>query len=383
MTSALTRTELDPHRVAPQIPLVLLPGTGTRITPWTVTRPSRLAAMGAHRALDRVVAAAAHPDRRVLGGHLPAAVTALGHLAATLARHEPLTPAADGDPTKLIHRYFGVRHSNTATSGCLALHATAVIRWCLADLEFAALDAADVLAEVAACHQVIADIAQAPRFREASRAHRPDLDAAAGLAEYLPDGDSWARWVVAHHGYLFANLLAAEEIDRATAILGGPRRYYGGAIEHLRRAAVQVRGLTAMMIHSAVLPGSLYVDEIRPTMEPGAITDLPTALTGGMFVEHHHYRRRLAELLETLPQPYDELVVHHPDLAAARSDLLNRDLDDLERHITMGTTLLLAETDEKSLVQRPGKSAVGELRKMRSRRVADYRPFLATGREQA
>jgi hypothetical protein len=132
------------------------------------------------------------------------------------------------------------------------------------------------------------------------------------------------------------------------------------------------------MIHSAVLPGRLYLDEIRPSMAPPY---LPKPLTGGMFTEHRAYHRRLAALLAAVDEPYATLHRHQPRLAAARSDLLDADVCDLERHVSMGETLV---RDDQSLVQTDTTdNAVAELRRMRARRVDRYRPFLRFGPEQA
>jgi hypothetical protein len=266
------------------------------------------------------------------------------------------------------------------SSGSAALYAVCVFRWCLADLAYAALDANDVLAELLACRAVITDIAHAPRWYEPVEEHTPD-DELTYLLGYLPDGNPWDRWVVAHHGYLLCNLLAADGIRWALQNTVN-RRMYAGAVTHLRRATIQVHGLTATMIHSAVLPGRLYVDEIRPSMAP---PHLPKPLTGAMFTEHRLYYRRIRELLAALGgEPYATLVRRQPDLAAARSDLLYADLMDITRHITMGELLLRGEDalgGDRSLVQQTGSkdSAIAELGRMRNALLGRYRPFLQHG----
>lgn len=372
----------DPHRVTPHVPLVVLPGTLYPVTPWDLTRPSRLAAQHSMPALDQLVDAARNPDRRALPTRIPDAVDALGELAEHLAVWEPPALASAIAPGKHIHRYFGVRHSDVMSSGAAALYAVCVIRWCVAELEFAALEANHVLAELEACRRIVSQMAYAPRHREASDPTPPDPETRA-LLDYLPAGSPWDRWTVAHHGYLLCNLVAADLIRRAVLQLRH-RRSYGTAVDLLEAATVQIRGLTAMMLHSAVLPGRLYRDEIRPTMSPGAFTALPKPLTGNAFTEHHTYRRRLGELLAALEgEPYDTLSRRVCRVADARAGVVAADLRDLEHHIVMGDELLGGRDDEPSLVQADGDSAVAELRRLRAVRVEQLRPFLRAGDLQA
>ena len=373
MTYALARPgHDDPYRVARQVPLAVLPGVQQSIHPWRCPRSAELAATLALVAFDRVIAAAESADRRDLDDALPVGVAALGTLAKALAPEGAVVLGEQVPPGKLIHAYFGVRHHDDLPRASVAFHAVLVARWCIAELQFAALDANDVLAELLAWRTVIAALAETPLHTDGPSGASVPFE----LLEYLPDGNPWDRWVVAHHGYLLLNMLAAASVGSAVDCITSALP--AAAEPHLRNAAVQVRGITATMIHSAALPGRLYLDEIRPSMAPPGV---PKPLTGGAFFEHHHYHRQIRRLLD-LTGPYDRFALCFPALAALRDDLLDSDIVDLERHITMGYTLV---RDDRSLVQQAGDkdAAVPELRRMRDQRVREYAPYMRFGAEQA
>jgi hypothetical protein len=370
MTAAL---DDDPYRVAPQVPLALLPGTGCRVLPWRCPESARPGAGDALTAFDTLITAAGSPDRRDLTPALPAAVAALGELAAALAPEGAVVLAEQLPHSKLIHQYFGVRHCDDLPRAAVGFHAVLIARWCVAELEYAALDTNDILAALHAWRLVLAGLTEGPL----TTGGPADAVAPPSLLAYLPPGDQWARWIVAHHGYLLANMLAAAEIDAAIDCITAALPL--GAEKHLRNAAVYVRALTALMLHSAALPDRTYLDEIRPSMILPT-KPRPTPLTGGSFFEHHRYRHQLGRLLR-VTGPYEGFALRFPVLAELRDRLLDADLMDLYAHIRMGYTLVL---DDRSLVQQLGNkdSAVAELTRMLLDRLTEFAPYRRLGAAQ-
>jgi hypothetical protein len=129
------------------------------------------------------------------------------------------------------------------------------------------------------------------------------------------------------------------------------------------------------MMHSAALPARYYAERVRHTMAPPAA---PMNLTGRLQPEHKAYRAALDALLDALPQPYAELAEGYPELAAARTALLDADLIDIERHVCVADTLV---GGDHSLVQPDGgeENAVAVLRLMRHLRAARYCPLVPFG----
>jgi hypothetical protein len=147
------------------------------------------------------------------------------------------------------------------------------------------------------------------------------------------------------------------------------------AARYLSAAAGHVRGFTAAMMHSAALPARYYTERVRHTMAPPAA---PMNLTGRLQPEHKTYRAALDVLLDALPQPYAELAEGYPELAAARTALLDADLIDIERHVCVAGALV---GGDHSLVQPDGgeENAVAILRLMRHLRAARYCPLVPFG----
>jgi hypothetical protein len=337
-------------RVRPDVPLVVLPG---RIHPvvqaacWAVPGhvASRAAAALSH--VDMLVDAARDADGRSLRELAPRTGWALRGLAKACVAVGGTPVGEELIARRAIHEYFGVRHSDDMSSAAVGLYAAVMCAWCVEDLASVALDASEVLAEVSAIRTVVAVLASAPIVEAAQNTRQARFER---LVEWRPDGGAWHRWIVAHHLYLLLNLLAASSIRAG----------------ELDTALVQVRGMTATMLHSAALPGRWYQDVIRPTMRP-PYCDPP--LTGGAFLEHHAYRAALDGLLATDP----------PSEAfnRGRAALLAADLNDVERHAGMAYALV---GGDPSLVQTdPDASAVADLFGMRTRRVERYAPFLRPG----
>lgn len=338
-------------RVRPDVPLVALPGRNhptVQRACWAVPGhvASRAAAALSH--VDTLVDAAHDADARNLRALAPRTGWALRGLAKACVTVGGTPVPEELIARRAIHEYFGVRHSDDMSSSAIGLYAATMCAWCVEDLASVALDASEVLAEVEAIRTVVATLASAPITETVPNTRQARFERLLG---WRPDGGAWHRWIVAHHLYLLLNLLAASSIRAG----------------ELETALVQVRGMTATMLHSAALPGRLYQDVIRPTMRP-PYCDPP--LTGGAFLEHHAYRAALDGLL--CPPQAQPTEWHRQ-----RANLLLADLNDVERHAGMAYALV---GGDPSLVQTdPDASAVADLFEMRARRVERYRPFLRPG----
>lgn len=277
-------------------------------------------------------------------------------------------PAADALPPPVpVHsEYFRVRHL-AMTPAQQAGQAVAAVYRAVADLRHTMLDVNDVVAELDAALLMLHWYRPEP----ASGA----LTAGGPGPGPEPRGDLMDRWFVAHHFYFLLNVHAAEELEHAAALVRGTGDGGPELPAALRRTAVLVRGFTAAMLHSCALPAAFYQHVVRPTMSPPQV---PIGLTGVMQVEHRRYRAALDGLLEALPAGFAELVDRRPELAAARNELLEADLLDLERHVTVAAVLV---GTDRSLVQRATtvQNATSTLRKMRHRRARGYRDLMQFG----
>lgn len=129
------------------------------------------------------------------------------------------------------------------------------------------------------------------------------------------------------------------------------------------------------MAHAAAMPVEYYHEVVRPAMMVPAQT---TPLSGRMQYSYKIYRKTVNALLAALPQTYAELATHSAELADACNDLLEADLIDAERHVTLAYNMVdlrrsIAQSNETS------RNAVGELRLMRHRLAARYAPHLRVG----
>lgn len=303
------------------------------------------------------------------GPRWAATVDAGARLCAGLA---PLgaVPGAAGLPAPVpVHSdYFRVRHHELTPAQQAAEVAGAVHR-ALADLRTAPLDVNDTVAELDAVALLLAVLRPRPGTGPAP---------APGPSPVEPGPDPMDRWLVAHHLYFLLNVHAAGELESAArTVARRPGRGPGGtgAATMTGRAATFVRGFTAAMLHSCAMPAAAYTRIVRPTMSPPHV---PIELTGVMQVEHRRYRAAVDALLDALPQPHHELERVAPQLARARDRLLEADLLDLERHVTVAAVLVGAG---HSLVQRGTSptNATAALRRMRHRRARAYRDVLSHG----
>jgi hypothetical protein len=328
----------------------------------------------ARRRADRVSAALAAiscfggPAERDAG--LRAAALAVERLLSCLARHaEPV----DGEtlPTRShVQGYFRVRTTALGAPRA-ALHAVLVIASAIADLRNVPLAGSDIAREVAGLRQVVVDLAGPPGDAIG------EVDPDDGEIEAMPadaQREVWlSRWIVGHHVHVLLNVYATIALQEAIALLrAGETR---AATRKLATVTTYVQGFAPARAHAAALPSDFYNLVVRPTMVP---TVVPVPLSGKMHVEYQLYRKRVDELLEVLPDPVNELALPEPELAFAREELLEADLIEAERHVTLVEPVV---GNARSLIQPPRSSenAVAVLRRMRHRRAAQFEPFLRFG----
>ncbi|MEH1014690.1 hypothetical protein V6U90_16460 [Micromonospora sp. CPCC 206060] len=304
--------------------------------------------------------------------HFRFAVESLGTLGRRLAALAPVEGAEQLPPPVPVHSdYFRVRHTALTPEQQAAQAVVNTFRT-LADLRLTMLEINDVLAELTSMAALLELL-------------RPEPDPAAGVpAErangrvteqswFEPTGDWLDRWFLVHHFYFLLNVHTADELRRACELVEAGDD--AAATRALTSAATLIRGFTAAMIHSGALPARYYQEVIRPTMAPPFVR---INLTGVMQLEHRRYRAAVDELLRVLPEPYADMYVSRPQLAAARDEVLEADLLDLERHVTLAAVLV---GNDRSLVQ-PGKiaqNATSMLREMRHLRATKYCPLMQFG----
>ncbi|MFF2077464.1 hypothetical protein ACFVXG_22255 [Kitasatospora sp. NPDC058162] len=252
-----------------------------------------------------------------------------------------------------------------------ALHGALVIHRGLDDLCEAPLSGADLALEVAGMRQAVLDLTGAA----------PGADPGPVSSVIVPEpGEGaplesvWsARWLIGHQVHVLFNICAA------VAVTDAARRLRDGdvdtALPRLADATVYVRGFPAAMNHASTIPADYYMAAVRQTMAP-PWTDVP--LSGRQHRGYKLFRAAMKDLLSLLPDSYEQLASRAPELAEARGALLEADIVDAERHVTLAYSMVHLR---RSIAQRPEgpDNAVAELRLMRHRRAAQYAPLIRFG----
>lgn len=114
---------------------------------------------------------------------------------------------------------------------------------------------------------------------------------------------------------------------------------------------------------------------IRHTMAPPSV-DVP--LSGRQHRGYKLFRAAMKDLLSVVPDSYEQLAAHAPELAEARGALLEADIVGGERHVTLAYSMVHLR---RSIAQKPEgpDNAVAELRLMRHRRAAQYASLIRFG----
>lgn len=136
-----------------------------------------------------------------------------------------------------------------------------------------------------------------------------------------------------------------------------------------------VRGFPAAMTHASTVPADYYMAEIRHTMAPPSV-DVP--LSGRQHRGYKLFRAAMKDLLSVVPDSYEQLAARAPELAEVRGALLEADIVDGERHVTLAYSMVHLH---RSIAQKPEgpDNAVAELRHMRHRRAARYASLIRFG----
>ncbi|MFJ5035782.1 hypothetical protein ACIQB5_49185 [Streptomyces sp. NPDC088560] len=293
---------------------------------------------------------------------------------AALAALAPAVAGEDIPAESASQSYFRVREVELSDQQA-ALHGALVIHRGLEDLCEAPLSGADLALEVAGMRQSLLDLTGAAP--DAAHERVPDtlLPVAGPDPGTGPSLESaWsARWLIGHQVHVLFNLCAAVAVADATDHLrhGDDE----AALGRLADATVYVSGFPAAMNHASTIPADYYMTAIRQTMAPPS-TDIP--LSGRQHRGYKLFRAAMKNLLTVLPDPYEQLAARAPELAGIRGALLEADIVDAERHVTLAYSMVHLR---RSIAQRPEgpDNAVAELRLMRHRRAAQYAPLIRFG----
>ncbi|MFD9484058.1 hypothetical protein ACFWBX_08630 [Streptomyces sp. NPDC059991] len=298
------------------------------------------------------------------------ATAAAGGLVTALAALAPAVPGEEVPAESTSQSYFRVREVELSDQQA-ALHGALVIHRGLEDLCDAPLSGADLALEVAGIRQSVLDLTGAAPGAD------PDLASPLALPEpgAGPSLESvWsARWLIGHQVHVLFNICAAVAVADATRHLR-----HGdddAALLRLADATVYVRGFPAAMTHASTIPIDYYMAAIRQSMAPPSV-DVP--LSGRQHRGYKLFRAAMKDLLSVVPDSYEHLAARAPELAEARDALLEADIVDGERHVTLAYSMVHLR---RSLAQRPEgpDNAVAELRLMRHRRAAQYAPLIRFG----
>jgi hypothetical protein len=314
------------------------------------------------------VAAHARPLERAIA--LRQATAAAGRLVAVLSDQAPAV-AGEGLPAQSVSQsFFRVREEELSDQQA-ALHGVLVIHRALEDLCDAPLSGGDLALEVAGMRQAVLDLTAATAGTDRDLdppVAGPEPGAGASLE------DVWsARWLIGHQVHVLFNVCAAVAVaDAADHLRSGDS---DAALLKLADATVYVRGFPAAMTHASTIPADYYMAAIRHTMAPPSV-DIP--LSGRQHRGYKLFRAAMRDLLSVVPDTYERLAARAPELAEARGALLEADIVDGERHVTLAYSMVHLD---RSIAQRPEgpDNAVAELRLMRHRRAAQYASLIRFG----
>ncbi|MEU6003530.1 hypothetical protein ABZ837_37705 [Streptomyces sp. NPDC047197] len=310
----------------------------------------------------------ARPAERALALRQAAAVA--GGLVAALSALAPAVAGEELPAESTSQSFFRVREMELSDQQA-ALHGALVVRRGLEDLCEAPLSGADLAMEVAGMQQAVLDLTGA------APGAVPDVVPPVSVPEPTAGASMervWhARWLIGHQVHVLFNICAAVAVADATSHL----RHGDGdaALTRLADATVYIRGFPAAMTHASTIPADYYMAAIRQTMAPPSV-DVP--LSGRQHRGYKLFRAAVKDLLSVVPDSYEQLAPRAPELAEARGALLEADIVDGERHVTLAYSMVHLH---RSIAQKPEgpDNAVAELRHMRHRRAAQYAPLVRFG----
>ncbi|WP_194819717.1 hypothetical protein [Nocardia sp. XZ_19_385] len=297
------------------------------------------------------------------------AAAAAGELVSALSADAEAVLGEDLPADSASQSFFRVREVELSDQQA-ALHGALVVQRGLSDLCRAPLAGADLAVELSGMRQAVLDLTGAD---ETGGSTLENLDVPATSEEISVEREWTARWLVGHQVHVLFNICAAVAVTDAAHYLR--RGAAEAALSRLDHATTYVRGFPAAMIHASTIPVEYYMAAVRPTMQPPK-TAIP--LSGRHHRGYKTFRAAMKELLGVVPEDYEKLVIRDPELAAARDALLEADLIDAERHVTLAYSMVRLRRSIAQLPTGPD-NAVGELRLIRHRRAAQYAPLLQYG----
>uniref|UniRef100_A0AAU2V7L8 Uncharacterized protein n=1 Tax=Streptomyces sp. NBC_00003 TaxID=2903608 RepID=A0AAU2V7L8_9ACTN len=298
------------------------------------------------------------------------AASAAGALVAALSDQAPAV-AGEALPAESVSQsFFRVREEELSDQQA-ALHGALVVHRALEDLCEAPLSGGDLALELAGMRKAVADLTgTTPGTGRDFDPPTTALEPGAGASLE----DVWtARWLIGHQVHVLFNVCAAVAVaDAAGHLRHGDS---DAALLRLSDATVYVRGFPAAMTHASTIPAEYYRASIRHTMAPPSV-DIP--LSGRQHRGYKLFRAAMKDLLSVVPDPYEQLAARAPELAEARGALLEADIVDGERHVTLAYSMVHLD---HSIAQNPEgpDNAVAELRLMRHRRAAQYACLIRFG----
>lgn len=290
-------------------------------------------------------------------------------LVAALSARGAAVVGEDLPAGSISESFFRVREVDLSDHQA-ASHGASIVQRGLEDLCEAPLSGADLAVEVAGMAQAVLDLtgtstSDAPLDTPA--VDTPAVDGTSLEARWT------ARWIIGHQVHVLFNMCAAGAVtDAAHHLRHGAVR---AALRRLGDATTFVRGFPAAMTHASTIPVEYYTAAVRPSMQP---PEVARPLSGRQHRAYKVFRAAMKDLLAVLPEPHERLAARDPELAATRDALLEADLIDGERHVTLAYSMVRLQRSIAQLSDGPD-NAVGELRLMRHRRAARYAPLLRFG----
>ncbi len=328
--------------------------------------PARGAAL---TAATMLAAVPAFGDRSVRAKALGVVASAVGVLVRALGGHSALADGAALPAQSPAQAYFRLR-SMTLCPRSAALHITVLVEAGLFDLLEAPLAGSDLARELQALRQALVDMASPGRDGGLADASQREATGAT-VPETRSEEQIWlSRWIIGHQLHALFSVNAAIAVRDAIRAVGDERS--GPAAQALERATVHVKALAAARAHALAIPAEFYLATLRATMVPPLA---PVPLSGKMHVEYRSYRESVEELLTVLPASVEDLAFRAPTLAFAREQLLEADLIDAERHVSLVEPLI---GNAKSLIQpaRSSDNALAVLRRIRDVRANQFAGFI-------
>lgn len=302
---------------------------------------------------------------------LALAADATASLVQALGADTQLIDGAQLPPRSPAQAYFRVR--TAALTGREAMrHAAALVQSAVTDLLETPLAGSDLVRELAGIRQVLLDLIARDDYVQRGQ-EGADHEVRAERTERTQEQRWLSRWIVGHQVHALFNVHAAIALRDAIRSLHEDQPH--SACESLGRATTYVQGFAAARAHALALPGDFYMTTLRPTMLPPLMA---VPLSGKMHFEYRLYRTRIDELLEELPQSIEALASSKPQLAFAREQLLEADLMEAERHVSLIEPLV---GNAKSLIQpaRSSENAITVLRRIRNERAARFGGLIRFG----